>query len=94
MKKILILMALCLGLGFSYTKGYTVYPKLQCDDFLVTNINASVVSTNSGIFTASTIGTTMNYNIVTSNATLTTGNINIPVKVNGVTYYLKAHTGL
>ena len=37
---------------------------------------------------------TMNYNVVTQNAVLTTGNINIPVRVNGVTYYLKANTGL
>jgi hypothetical protein len=35
----------------------------------------------------------MNYNIVTSAVTLTTGNINIPVIIKGITYYIKANIG-
>ena len=94
MKK-LFLLALFIGMAFAYTDGYTVYPNLECDNFIV---NTSV-SSNAGVFGTATlnigvIGTTLNYNIVTSSATLTTGNINIPIKVRGITYYLKANTGL
>lgn len=90
MKKLLLVLVLMLGLGFSYTRGYTVYPNLECDNLIVNStVNATV-----GTFTTGTISTTMNYDIVTSNATLTTGNINIPIKVKGITYYIKAHTGL
>ena len=85
MKKLILLTVIVASMAFSYTTGYTVFPNLECDNFIVN----TGVSMNAG-----TISTTLNYNIVTSSATLTTGNINIPIKVKGVTYYIKAHTGL
>jgi len=90
MKKIFCLLLIVIGMSFAYTEGYTVYPQLECDDFIVN----TGMTAPAGTFTAGTFGTTLNYNVVTSSVTVSTGNINIPIKVNGITYYLKAHTGI
>jgi len=96
----LFLLMLFIGMAFAYTDKYTVYPNLECDNFIVntgiiaTTINSTVGVFTTGTFTTGTISNTLNYNVVTSDATLTTGNINIPIKVKGITYYLKANTGL
>ena len=37
---------------------------------------------------------TLNATTTTSSATITTGNINIPIVISGVTYYIKANSGL
>jgi hypothetical protein len=39
-----------------------------------------------------TVAEQLNYNVATSAVTIPTGNINIPIVIKGVTYYLKANT--
>ena len=46
------------------------------------------------IFSGSSTYSTPNFVIVTRSATITTGNVSIPVKIGGIVYYLKAHTSI
>lgn len=89
------------------TWNYTVTGNVTCNTLVVTSSAViPAITLTSGTATALTITTatlptiisnpTLNIQATaaTSAATISTGNINIPIKYNGSIYYLKANTGL
>lgn len=79
----------------TYTNDFTA----TSDTIYVTFENKSTVTANVVLNSLSikelgeiTIPEIMNYNITTSNVTVSTGNVNIPIWVNGVKLYIKANT--
>lgn len=79
----------------TYTNTFTP----TSDTIYVTFSNKSTVTANVILNSLSikqvgefTVGEILNYNVTTSNVTVSTGNVNIPVWVNGVKLYIKANT--
>lgn len=69
------MVLLLAGLAFGYTDGYSVLPKLEVDSLII-NTEASVP--------------TLNLTTTTSDVTVATPDVNVPILVNGVILYLKA----
>lgn len=92
--------------GTSYVSVTGLTVNIYTNDFTATGNIVYVTFSNKSTVTANvilnslslkelgeiTIPEIMNYNITTSNVTVSTGNVNLPIWVNGVKLYIKANT--